>query len=162
MKKSLLAIAIVSTLLVACSKKENQNETTVPADQNTVASAPAETATAVDTAHTAENSLDWAGEYKGKLPCADCEGIQTELELHDNKTFELKETYMGSKSDGKPVETKGSFSFDNSKPSVIILDTQPDKRQFFIGENTATALDMEGNKIEGAMADLYVLKKESH
>jgi len=42
------------------------------------------------------------------------------------------------------------------------LDTQPDQRQFFIGENTATALDMEGNKIEGAMADLYVLKKESH
>ena len=163
MKKSLIAIAIASTLLVACSKKENQTETTTSAaDQTPVASAPAETATAVDTAHTAENSLDWAGDYKGKLPCADCEGIQTELELKADKTFELKETYRGGNSDGKPIETKGTFKFDEQKPSVIVLDTQPDHRQFFIGENTATALDMEGNKIEGAMADLYVLKKENH
>ncbi|MCU4413931.1 copper resistance protein NlpE N-terminal domain-containing protein [Acinetobacter sp. WU_MDCI_Axc73] len=163
MKKSLIAIAIASTLLVACSKKENQTETTTStAEQTAVTSAPAETATAVDTAHTAENSLDWAGDYKGKLPCADCEGIKTELELNNDKTFELKETYLGGKSDGKPNVTKGSFKFDEKKPSVIILDTQPDKRQFFIGENTATALDLEGNKIDGAMADLYVLKKENH
>ncbi len=30
----------------------------------------------------------------------------------------------------------------------------------FIGENTATALDMEGKKVEGSLAEHYVLKKE--
>lgn len=161
MKKSLVAIAIASTFLVACSKNENKTETAPStSDQAVVASAPAETATAVDTAHTAENSLDWAGDYEGKLPCADCEGIKTELELKADKTFELTETYLGGKSDGKPIETKGSFSFDPKNSSIITLDTKGDKRKFFIGENTATALDLEGNKIEGAMADLYILKKD--
>ncbi|GGD94473.1 copper resistance protein NlpE [Planktosalinus lacus] len=35
---------------------------------------------------TSENSLDWHGTYQGILPCADCEGIQTEVTLHDNNT----------------------------------------------------------------------------
>nr|WP_250850238.1 copper resistance protein NlpE N-terminal domain-containing protein [Acinetobacter sp. ANC 5378] len=33
---------------------------------------------------TVETSLDWAGEYKGVFPCADCEGIETDLELKSN------------------------------------------------------------------------------
>lgn len=158
MKKSLVAVAIASIFLVACTKNENKTETTQTPDQASIASAPAETATAVDT-HTAENSLDWAGDYTGTLPCADCEGIKTELELKNDKNYELKETYLG-KGDGKAFETKGTFSFDAKNPSVITLDKQAENRKFFIGENTATALDMEGNKIEGAMADLYVLKKD--
>ncbi|WP_228146574.1 copper resistance protein NlpE N-terminal domain-containing protein [Acinetobacter sp. ANC 3903] len=30
---------------------------------------------------TVETSLDWPGEYKGFFPCADCQGIETELKL---------------------------------------------------------------------------------
>jgi len=73
----------------------------------------------------------------------------------------LTETYLG-KGDTNPFETHGKFAFDKDNTSVITLDDKAQNRKFFIGENTATALDMEGNKIEGAMADLYVLKKESH
>ncbi|MFX6794395.1 copper resistance protein NlpE N-terminal domain-containing protein, partial [Acinetobacter baumannii] len=94
MKKSLLAIALMSTLLVACNKHENKTETT--SDTSTpVQTAQSNNNEAVDTAHTAENSLDWDGKYKGTLPCADCEGIKTELELKDDKTYELTETYLG-------------------------------------------------------------------
>ncbi|GAM31611.1 copper resistance protein NlpE [Acinetobacter calcoaceticus] len=156
MKKTLLSVALVSALLVACSKNENKADTTAQA------SAPAQTTesnnNAVDTAHTAENSLDWDGTYKGTLPCADCEGIKTELELKDDKTYELTETYLG-KGDKNPFETHGTFTFDKDNTSVITLDDKGQNRKFFIGENTATALDMEGKKVEGSLAEHYVLKK---
>ncbi len=43
---------------------------------------------------------------------------------------------------------------------VPTLDDKAQNRKFFIGENTATALDMEGKKVEGSLAEHYVLKKE--
>ncbi len=159
MKKSLLAIALMSTLLVACNKHENKTEITSDAS-TPVQTAQTNNNEAVDTAHTAENSLDWDGKYKGTLPCADCEGIKTELELKDDKTYELTETYLG-KGDANPFETHGKFTFDKDNTSVITLDDKAQNRKFFIGENTATALDMEGKKVEGSLAEHYVLKKEN-
>ena len=158
MKKSLLAVTLASIALVACSKSENKTEQTSMAE-HTTASSSAQHSEAEHDTHNAERSLNWAGKYTGKLPCADCEGIQTELELKDDKTYVLQETYIGGKSDGKPLETKGTFTFDQKNPSIIVLDQNSENRKFSVAENTLTALDMEGNKIEGAMADLYILKK---
>ncbi|WP_151776566.1 copper resistance protein NlpE [Acinetobacter nosocomialis] len=158
MKKSLLAIALMSTLLVACNKHENKTETTSDAS-TPVQTTEASNAVAVDTEHTAENSLDWNGKYKGTLPCADCEGIKTELKLKADKTYELPETYL-RKGDTNTFNTHGKFAFDKDNTSVITLDDKAQNRKFFIGENTATALDMEGKKVEGSLAEHYVLKKE--
>lgn len=161
MKKSLLALALTSLVLASCSKPENKTDTAT-AEQHSQAASEVkhDQHQAHDMTHTAENSLDWSGDYQGKLPCADCEGIQTELQLNDDKTYVLKETYLG-KGDGKPFETKGSFTFDSKNPSMIVLDQKSEQRKFFIGENTATALDLEGNKIDGSLAEYYVLKKKS-
>ncbi|MBU3084239.1 copper resistance protein NlpE [Acinetobacter seifertii] len=158
MKKSILVIAIVSSLLAACNKHENKTEATSDAS-TPVQTSEASSAVTIDTEHTAENSLDWNGKYTGTLPCADCEGIKTELKLKDDKTYELTETYLG-KGDAKPFETHGKFAFDKDNTSIITLDNKAENRKFFIGENTATALDMEGKKIEGSLAEHYVLKKE--
>lgn len=153
MKKSIIALSLVSVFLVACSKTENKN------NQEQTPTATSE-AVAVDSAHTAENSLDWNGTYKGVLPCADCEGIETELELNADKTYELKETYLG-KGDGKAFESKGSFQFDANNTSVIELDKTGDNRKYFVAEGYLKALDMEGNEITGDLADKYELKKEA-
>ena len=84
MKKSIIAISLASLVLAACSKTENKKvEEQTPATTETVSEA-----TVADTAHTAENALDWNGTYKGILPCADCEGIKTELELNSDKTYD--------------------------------------------------------------------------
>ena len=93
------------------------------------------------------------------LPCADCEGIETKLELNQDKTYELKETYLG-KGDGKAFETKGSFQFDSNNRSVIELDRAGDSRKYFVAEGYLKALDLEGNEITGALADKYQLKKD--
>jgi len=153
MKKSFIALSLASVFLVACSKADNKN------NQEQTPTAASE-AVAVDSAHTAENSLDWNGTYKGVLPCADCEGIETELELNADKTYELKETYLG-KGDGKAFESKGSFQFDANNTSVIELDKTGDNRKYFVAEGYLKALDMEGNEITGDLADKYELKKEA-
>lgn len=153
MKKSIIALSLASIFLVACSKADNKN------NQEQTPTAASE-AVAVDSAHTAENSLDWNGTYKGVLPCADCEGIETELELNADKTYELKETYLG-KGDGKAFESKGSFQFDANNTSVIELDKTGDNRKYFVAEGYLKALDMEGNEITGDLAEKYELKKEA-
>lgn len=153
MKKSIIALSLASVFLVACSKTDNKN------NQEQTPTAASE-AVAVDSAHTAENSLDWNGTYKGVLPCADCEGIETELKLNADKTYELKETYLG-KGDGKAFESKGSFQFDANNTSVIELDKTGDNRKYFVAEGYLKALDMEGNEITGDLADKYELKKEA-
>ena len=38
-----------------------------------------------DDQHNSRNSLDWNGVYKGVLPCADCEGIETVITLLNDK-----------------------------------------------------------------------------
>ena len=158
MKKSIIALSIASIFLVACSKTENK-KIEEQAPTSATSEAVAET-TAADNAHTAENALDWNGTYKGVLPCADCEGIETELELNSDKTYEIKETYLG-KGDGKPFESKGSFQFDSKNPSVIELDQAGDGRKYFVAEGYLKALDLEGNEITGELADKYQLKKEA-
>lgn len=156
MKKSIIAISLASLVLVACSKTENKKVE----EQTPVTTEAASEATVADTAHTAENSLDWNGTYKGVLPCADCEGIKTELELNSDKTYEIKETYLG-KGDGKPFESKGSFQFDSKNSSIIELDKAGDSRKYFVAEGYLKALDLEGNEITGDLADRYQLKKDA-
>ena len=156
MKKSIIAISLASLVLVACSKTENKKVE----EQTPVTTEAASEATVADTAHTAENLLDWNGTYKGVLPCADCEGIKTELELNSDKTYEIKETYLG-KGDGKPFESKGSFQFDSKNSSIIELDKAGDSRKYFVAEGYLKALDLEGNEITGALADRYQLKKDA-
>ena len=156
MKKSIIAISLASLVLVACSKTENKKVE----EQTPVTTEAASEATVADTAHTAENSLYWNGTYKGVLPCADCEGIKTELELNSDKTYEIKETYLG-KGDGKPFESKGSFQFDSKNSSIIELDKAGDSRKYFVAEGYLKALDLEGNEITGDLADRYQLKKDA-
>ena len=158
MKKTLLILSLSSFILTACNKpnEDSTNHTNNVASQatNTQVVSPA------DTAHNAQNSLDWDGTYKGLLPCADCEGIKTELKLNADHTFELEEEYKGGKGNEKKFESKGKFTFD-STGSIITLDKNADERKFFVGENFLEARNREtGTKIEGPIAEHYKLAKE--
>jgi uncharacterized lipoprotein NlpE involved in copper resistance len=155
MIKTILAISLASLFLVACNKVENKktDEQLPPTATQTASES------VIDHTHTAENSLDWNGTYKGILPCADCDGIETELELNLDKTYELKETYLG-KGDGKAFESQGSFQFDSKNSSIIKLDKAGDSRKYFVAEGYLNALDMDGNEITGDLADHYKLTKE--
>lgn len=101
-------------------------------------------------------SLDWNGFYSGILPCADCEGIETRLELNLNKTYTLKRRYLG-KSDQVFTNT-GTFSWNTEGSKITLSGNNPDSYQ--VGENKLFHLDQSGNRITGDLANKYILMKE--
>lgn len=110
-----------------------------------------------DQAHNASNALDWAGTYQGTLPCADCSGIETTIALHSDKTYSLSTRYLGKNDEAKT--TKGTFEWNEAGNTIRLSGNEREPLRYFVGENTLTQLDMEGNKISGSLAALYVLKK---
>ena len=161
MKKTVLALCMCTPILFACSKpaEKSQDAAAAPVTATTPAAEVTTEGQVTPVGDTAEVSLDWDGDYEGVLPCADCEGIKTELELKKDKTYELTEEYLG-KSGGKKFEVKGSFTFDATNSSLIVLDQSADGRKFFVGENAVYARDQSGAEITGSLADKYVLNKK--
>ncbi|ALH95515.1 copper resistance protein NlpE [Acinetobacter equi] len=160
MKKSALILSILAISLAACSKPKTEDQPVA-----SEASAPMTATVASEiapTGDTAETSLDWAGDYKGTIPCANCDGIKTELELKSNKTYELTQEYIGAKDVDTKLDIKGTFTFDPKNPSIITLDSIADNRKLFVGENYVEFRAAEtGDAITGPLADQYKLTKEN-
>ena len=130
-----------SFVLTACSKSENQSSSTAstPEVSTPTATTSASESTEVNAlpiSDTAETSLDWAGEYKGVFPCADCEGIKMELELKNDKTYTLKSEYLGEKKENK-FEDKGTFEFKEGN-FIVLKDAKDPKEEkvFFVTEGS--------------------------
>lgn len=154
MIKKILTIALASVLLWSCNNA-SRSEGGVEIADTTEEYVPID-ATGEDE-HNAQNALDVEGVYKGVLPCADCEGINTEIELKGDSTYTVKTTYLG-KGDGKAIEEKGAYTWTDGS-TIELKDIKDAPRKFFVGENTLKALDMDGNEITGPNADHYILKK---
>ena len=108
--------------------------------------------------HNSQNAIDWQGIYKGITPCADCEGIETEVILNTDLTYVIKTKYLG-KGDGKVFEEKGRFVWDQTGGSISLQGSKGGPSQYKVGENRLIHLDMDGNVIKGPLAEMYVLKK---
>lgn len=159
---STLTLALAVIAIAGCNDKPKQVESTqseIVATTNVTE--PSTNSQQVPVGDTPENSLDWHGEYEGILPCADCEGIKTELELKQDKTFELKQTYLGK--GNQSSESKGSFTFSEKNPSIVILSIVGDeaKPQFFIGEGYAEARALDGSEIISDLKAHYRLTKQA-
>jgi uncharacterized lipoprotein NlpE involved in copper resistance len=119
-----LLIAIVVVVLTSCQtqKTASSNKTNEGIEKT-------------DPAHTSQNALDWDGTYRGFLPCANCEAIQTTVSLKKDFTFTIKTKYLG-KSDSV-YQTAGKFTW-NEKGNTITL-TPADKSQatqYLVGETS--------------------------
>lgn len=152
MKTKVITLMTLFFLVVSCAKKD-KNETT---DTAVVDS----TEVVVNDDHNAKNSLDYIGMYQGILPCADCEGIETSILLEDDKNYVLKTNYLGKKNSATN-EVRGVYSWNEEGNTIILAGIENAPNRFFVGENYITQLDMDGNKIEGDLADKYVLQKKS-
>jgi len=109
--------------------------------------------------HTSQISLDWQGVYKGILPCADCEGIATEVKLNDDHTYVIKRLYLGK--DDSYFEETGTFQWTKDGGSIVLAENvQYSPTLFKVGENYLLHLNQDGEKIEGELAEKYVLRKE--
>lgn len=146
-----MTIAIAGFLIFSCN---NKNEKTVSnIDQEVLENEKVDM-------HTSETSLDWAGTYKGILPCADCEGIETKLVLNQDLTYSLKTQYLGK--DNIKDSLSGNFKWDTNG-SIIQLEgiKEGDRSSYFkVEENRVRQLDMEGLEISGPLSDDYILIKQ--
>ena len=109
--------------------------------------------------HNAQNSLDVEGVYRGTLPCADCSGIETKIELSSNYKYKIERKYLG-KEDTKLSYSEGKYTWDTSQQNVIVLIGLDAPNQYFVAENMLIQLDMNGEKITGELANNYQLIKQ--
>lgn len=75
-------------------------------------------------------------DFSGVLPCADCEGIKTDLKIFDNETFELNETYTGKnnsvlKQKGKLLIERG-FENDIDATLYTLNPDKPNEKLYFV------------------------------
>jgi heat shock protein HslJ len=105
------------------------------------------------TAHNSRDALDWAGAYRGILPCADCQGIETVVILKSDETFTTLSRYLG-KSD-EVFSREGRFTW-NAAGSAVTLASDA---QYQVGEKHLRRLAADGSRVTGPLADRYVLNK---
>lgn len=101
--------------------------------------------------------IDWPGTYNGIVPCTDCEGIETALTLHEDGTYLLKTKYLGRSETINTINGSFSWNKEGSKITLSGIDNGPS--QYLVGENGLVQLDLKGNRITGALAQKYVLRK---
>jgi heat shock protein HslJ len=146
MKKKLFICGVSALLIGIVSCKSQRKDTKVSESEMEVA-----------TADNTENAVDWDGLYTGILPCADCEGIQTSLELSLDNTYKLKRVYL-DKYENR-FDTSGKFTWDKNG-SIITLEGEGEESiRYLVGENFLFMLDQAGNMITGELADYCVLAK---
>jgi heat shock protein HslJ len=108
-----------------------------------------------DPAHNSRVSLDWSVTYRGVLPCADCEGIETVITLTEEGTYIRSLRYLG-REDGYRRD-QGEFEW-NDTGSGIVLAAQ--EQAYQVGESRLFHLDRQGQRIDGPLAERYVLMKD--
>jgi len=96
------------------------------------------------------------GIWLAMLPCADCEGIDYQLNLKADYTFKQKSVYKGKGEEIFIDEGRWGFVSD----SVIALSGSDDYKMFLILENGLVMLDQNGNRIESSFKDKYYLNKD--
>ena len=99
----------------------------------------------------------WTGTYRTVLPCAYCAGIQLDLTLYRDATYELLTQELGT---GKPAMTRrGGFTF-NSDETRIMLDANGQGRSFdILPPDRLRLLGRDGQPVTGQDAYRFILKK---
>ena len=151
MNKFGLLIALLAFTLVSCTNPSNkqvkEQEDVTPSDQ-----------AFIDT-HTSEMSLDWIGVYVGTMPCADCDGIETMIELKDGNYYISHYKYLGKPGDNNELTNEGPFTW-NDDGNSISLQAEGEPTQYKVGENHIILLNSDGEVNTGELAKMYVLKKK--
>lgn len=109
------------------------------------------------TTEVTEQANNYFGTYEGVLPCADCEGIKTKLEIAEDKTYNLVSEYIGKK-DGT-FETSGVYNVIGDNIIELVTPSTGDKTYYKIQENSVVLSDEAGNVNTGELAEHYILKK---
>jgi len=143
--RKILVIASVVFMSACGNSGEGENNTAVPSGDTTKQSVSVEYQPVI------------AASYMGIVPCADCEGIQTEVTLYADTTYLLVTNYLGKNpkdTAGLNTNKKGKFMTHNDT-----VHLGGDGSKFLKNDTALIQLDGSGKVITGKLADKFILKK---
>lgn len=130
-KKVLSLVAVLSLLTLAGCKNQNQTHSIV-----------AESAAALKPMQQS---------YRGVLPCADCEGIDTSLFLDASGTWIMNQAYQGREA---TYAAYGTWA--RTADRLILTDSEGEKTYFLPKDDSLVMLDAGGRPIPSSLN--YTLK----
>ncbi len=83
--------------------------------------------------------------WRGVLPCADCEGIETSLFLEKDGSWVMNQRYQGAKA---PSSFASYGTWARTADKLVLTDTAGEKRYFRAKGEGLEMLDIQGNPIE--------------
>lgn len=90
-----------------------------------------------------------AQSYRGVLPCADCEGIDTSLFLEKDGTFVLREQYQTTREGNNTFASYGQWRRTADK--LVLKDSSGEKRYFRPVDQGLEMLDQQGVPINSSL-----------
>lgn len=87
--------------------------------------------------------------WRGILPCADCEGIETSLFLEKDGTWVMNERYQGVREEPSSFASYGTWARTADK--LVLTDSQGEKSYYRAKGEALEMLDREGNPIESQL-----------
>ena len=149
MKKTIFFLALLSFAIVcfhSCgdAPKETTGTEAPAADTAAVAATPSADQAAVE---------QLAAFYTGKLPCADCDGIQTLLTLNADvqRSFTLEEQYQGKQP--KTVNSDGTWAVEGN---IVTLNGKSGAVKYQVTSDGLVGMNADGSMMD---ATKYLLKK---
>lgn len=154
----LLSSGLLAIVLAACGTPDAPRITDTTDNQAATAEpAPVPVPAQLPDGHNSRNSLDWAGVYVGVVPCADCPGIYTRVELTQDEQFRRSVEYLER---GELAFTdEGRFVWDDAGARITLTDDDGQTQMYQVGENVLFHLDRDGQRITGELASAYRLEK---
>lgn len=117
--KQLTSILLFALILMACKAKLSSEEIANAKIPNN------------------KNIVNWEGRYEGILPCEDCEGIHTIVDLYPNNAYHIEQRFINK---NKTVKNDGVFDWIKNG-NGIALNTTQNKLQFILKEDNYIELD---------------------
>ena len=152
MKQILLSLSLI-LILAGC--KTNVEET----EQVNADDVIPFNASQID-AHNSRNSLDWEGSYSGVLPCEDCVGIETSLQINRDHTYTVTQRFVDSADTASDeLRSEGSFMWNEDGSSITLENVQGDVSTFRVGELFLTPLNKNGLELRPEPGNNFKLLK---
>ena len=99
----------------------------------------------------------WTGTYRTVLPCNHCAGVQLNLTLYRDATYDLLTQELGTSN--PPITRRGGFTFNNDE-TRIMLDANGQGRSFdILPPNRLRMLGRDGKPVTGPEAYRFILSK---
>ena len=111
-------------------------------------------------AHSSQNSLDWAGLYKGTVSSSveGCSGEIVLLTINSNLTYTQQSACLEGLDNAKTAS--GTFAWNKLGSEITLTDAATNAKTIYqVRENLLKKVSENGKRVEYASSDLYDLKK---